>query len=50
MKLLEKINKSGTTVVMATHDVGIVNKFNHRVVLIGEGNILSDNMGGYTYE
>lgn len=50
MKLLEKINESGTTVVMATHDVGIVNKFNHRVVLIGEGNILSDNMGGYTYE
>lgn len=50
MKLLEKINKSGTTVVMATHDVGIVNKFTHRVVLIGEGNVLSDNMGGYTYE
>lgn len=50
MKLLEKINESGTTVVMATHDVGIVNKFSHRVVLIGDGNILSDSMGGYTYE
>lgn len=50
MKLLEKINQSGATVVMATHDVGIVNKFVHRVISIGEGKVLSDGVGGYIYE
>lgn len=50
MNLLEKINQSGTTVVMATHDVGIVNKFKHRVILVGEGKVLSDKVGGYKYE
>jgi len=32
MKLLDRINRTGTTVLMATHDVGIVDTMRRRVV------------------
>lgn len=50
MQLLEKINSEGTTVVMATHDVGIVNNFPKRVVLLGKRKILKETKGQYIYE
>ena len=51
MDIIERINKKGTTVIMATHDVGIVNRYKHRVVLIKRGKVDADNLdGGYIYE
>jgi cell division transport system ATP-binding protein len=43
MALLEKINASGTTVVMATHDVGTVDRLKKRVVELSGGHILRDD-------
>ena len=49
MQVLELINTSGTTVVMATHDVGIVDSMKRRVIELVGGNIIRDEIeGGYT--
>lgn len=40
--LLSQINKCGTTVVMVTHDISIVKRFNFRVVEISDGKIKKD--------
>ena len=50
--LLSEINKCGTTVVMVTHEHTLVNEFNHRVVTIDEGQVVSDDRldGGYYIE
>ncbi len=45
MALLEGINQKGTTVVMATHAMHIVNKMKKRVVKVEEGCIVDDNLG-----
>lgn len=42
MNLLERINLSGTTVVMATHDRGIVDRMQKRVIEIRSGEIVRD--------
>src|SRR5699024_2117643 len=42
MKLLDRINAQGTTVVMATHNSTIVNTIRHRVVAIENGRIIRD--------
>lgn len=43
VKVLEDINKTtGTTVIMATHDKEIVNKFKKRVIAIKQGRIVKD--------
>ena len=43
VKVLADINKTtGTTVIMATHDKEIVNKFKKRVIVIKEGRIVKD--------
>lgn len=43
VKVLAEINKTtGTTIVMATHDKEIVNKFKKRVIIIKEGRIVKD--------
>lgn len=48
MRLIERINAAGTTVVMATHDSGIVNRLQKRVVVLNQGKIISDVRGsGY---
>jgi len=44
--ILEKINSLGTTILMATHDEGIVNKLKKRVIRIEDGKIVSDKKGG----
>ena len=44
--LLEKINRAGTTVIMATHDSSIVNRRKKRVIQLKEGKLLSDVDGG----
>lgn len=51
MKLLEEINKRGTTVVVVTHNREIVDAMNKRVITMHKGVILSDEKkGGYLYE
>ena len=47
MTLLERINALGTTVIVVTHERDLVNHFNKRVLLLNEGRISSDCMGGY---
>lgn len=42
IKVLEKINRFGTTVLLTTHNVEIVNKLKRRVVIIKDGKIFSD--------
>ena len=42
MNLLERINLSGTTIVMATHDRNIVDRMQKRVVEISAGEIIRD--------
>ena len=46
VKLLEKINKYGTTVLLTTHNVDIVNKLKRRVITIDHGKITSDQAKG----
>ncbi len=47
VKVLEDINNTtGTTVIMATHDEKIVNKFKKRVISIKEGRIFKDTEEG----
>lgn len=42
MTLLERINASGTTVVMATHEAGIVDEMQRRVIELSAGDIVRD--------
>ncbi len=49
MKVLEQINKMGTTIIVATHDKEIVNKMKKRVLLLDNGVIAKDCEGG-TYD
>lgn len=46
LKILNNINKNGTTVIMATHNVDIVNSLKKRVVVISEGKIIRDEKKG----
>ncbi len=46
MQLLDKINKTGTTVVMATHDRGIVDRMRRRVIELERGEIVRDQARG----
>ncbi|MEE8489234.1 MAG: cell division ATP-binding protein FtsE [Acidimicrobiia bacterium] len=49
MRLLDRINRTGTTVVMATHDHAIVDAMKRRVVVLDEGKVMRDEESG-TYE
>ncbi len=40
--LLNHINNNGTTVVMVTHEHELVRRFNHRVITINQGQVVSD--------
>ncbi len=46
MNLLEDINGTGTTVVMATHDHGLVDRFRKRVVELDHGRVIRDEAAG----
>jgi cell division transport system ATP-binding protein len=46
MRLLDRITKTGTTVVMATHDRGIVDTMRRRVVELDRGSIVRDQVRG----
>lgn len=46
IRLLEKINRYGTTVLLTTHNADIVNKLKRRVITIDDGKITSDQVSG----
>lgn len=46
VNLLSNINKTGTTVIMVTHDVSLVRAFPYRVVEISEGKVVNDSSQG----
>lgn len=49
MKVIEKINDLGTTIVMATHDREMVDKMKKRVVLLDNGKLVKDyEKGSYS--
>ena len=51
MDIFRRINAVGTTIVMATHDKTIVDTMKKRVIAIGDGHIVRDDVrGGYGYE
>jgi cell division transport system ATP-binding protein len=46
MRLLDRINRSGATIVMATHDHAIVDAMQRRVVQLEDGRIIRDERSG----
>ena len=46
MKLLDRINREGTTVLMATHDSGIVDQMRKRVIELDGGHVIRDQIRG----
>jgi cell division transport system ATP-binding protein len=46
MRLLDRINRTGTTVVMATHDAAIVDSMRRRVVELDDGRVIRDQTRG----
>jgi cell division transport system ATP-binding protein len=46
MKLLDRINRTGTTVVMATHDDDVVDQMRRRVVELEDGRVVRDQSRG----
>ncbi|MEM8905760.1 MAG: ATP-binding cassette domain-containing protein, partial [Actinomycetota bacterium] len=46
MRLLDRINRTGTTVVMATHDRSIVDSMRKRVVELDDGRVVRDQHRG----
>jgi cell division transport system ATP-binding protein len=46
MRLLDRINRTGTTVMMATHDRGIVDTMRRRVIELDRGAIIRDQARG----
>jgi cell division transport system ATP-binding protein len=51
MRLLDRINRTGTTVVMATHDAQIVDQMRKRVIELEKGRLVRDQVRGvYGYQ
>jgi len=51
MKLLDRINRTDTTVIMATHDSGVVDQMRKRVVELEAGRVVRDQARGvYGYQ
>ena len=46
MRLLDRINRTGTTVIMATHDQTIVDQMRRRVVALRAGQVVRDEQQG----
>ena len=46
MRLLDRINRTGTTVVVATHDASIVDMMRRRVIELDDGTMVRDQARG----
>ncbi len=42
MKVIEEVHKLGTTVIMVTHDIDIVDKYKKRTIVLSAGRVLKD--------
>ena len=50
MQLLYRINRTGTTVVVATHDKAMVDRMRRRVIEVAKGQVVRDErVGGYDH-
>lgn len=47
MEILEAVNRSGTTLIVTTHDPLIVEMMQRRVILLEHGRVRLDDVGGY---
>ena len=47
MSLLQEINNLGTTILVVTHEMNLVERFSKRVIAINDGVVVSDGMDGY---
>ena len=47
MSLLQEINNLGTTMLVVTHQMDLVQRFQKRVISINDGLVVSDGIGGY---
>ena len=47
IELLKEINKLGTTVVVVTHDISIVNRFKERTIILRNGRVFRDTKGAH---
>jgi len=51
MRILDRINRTGTTVVMATHDAGVVDQMRKRVIELDSGRVVRDqSQGAYGFQ
>ena len=50
MTLLQEINNLGTTMLVVTHQMELVHRFQKRVISINDGLVVSDEIGGQAYE
>ena len=48
MTLLQEINNLGTTVLVVTHEMDLVQRFAKRVIVLDDGLVVSDGMDGYS--
>ena len=46
MSLLQEINNLGTTILVVTHEIDLVQRFGKRVIVLNEGLVVSDGMDG----
>ena len=46
MTLLQEINRLGTTLLVVTHEMDLVQRFKNRVIVINDGRVVSDGAGG----
>lgn len=46
VQILKKINELGTTIILATHDKGVVDDLGNRVVVMEDGKVIRDNESG----
>jgi cell division transport system ATP-binding protein len=46
MQLLYRMNRTGTTVIVATHDADMVDQMRRRVIELNQGRVVRDQMGG----
>ena len=46
MQLIYRINRTGTTVIVATHDREMVDKMRRRVIELRDGRVIRDQVGG----
>ena len=47
MALLQEINRLGTTMLVVTHEMELVQRFNNRVIVIDDGLVVSDGVGDF---